>query len=224
MTGAEWGALGLSVRVALWCVVAIAVPGVAAGVFLARRDFPGKPLLDAVLHAPLVVPPVATGYLLVLLLGREGLLGAPLYEAGVRLAFTEAAAVIAAAVVSFPLLVRSVRVAVELVDPRLEEAAATLGASPGRVARTVTVPLAMPGVVSGLVLAFARSLGEFGATMAFAGNLEGETRTLSLALWSEMQSPGGEGAALRLMAISFAVGLAALVAAEVYARRMRRAA
>ena len=220
MTSAELTALGLSVRVALWAVVAVVVPAVAAGWLLARRRFWGKPLVSALLHAPLVVPPVATGYLLLLLLGRRGLVGGWLSALGVEVAFTELAAVLAAAVVAFPLVVRSVRLAVELVDKRLEEAAATLGASPWRVFTTVTLPLAMPGVLSGLVLAFARSLGEFGATIIFAGNLEGQSRTLSVALWTALQAPGGEESALRLLVISFLVGLGAMIAAEALARRL----
>lgn len=220
MTPGEWAALGLSVRVALWVVLAVVAPGVAAGWLLSRREFAGKPLVDALLHAPLVVPPVATGYLLLLLLGRRGLFGQVLAPLGVEVAFTELAAVLAAAVVAFPLVVRSVRLAIDLVDKRLEEAAATLGATPWRTFTTVTLPLALPGILSGLVLAFARSLGEFGATIIFAGNVEGQSRTLSVALWTALQAPGGEEPALRLLAISFTVGLAAMVAAEMLARRL----
>lgn len=220
MTPGEWAALGLSVRVALWVVLAVVVPGVAAGWLLSRREFAGKPLVDALLHAPLVVPPVATGYLLLLLLGRRGLYGRVLAPMGVEVAFTELAAVLAAAVVAFPLVVRSVRLAIDLVDKRLEAAAATLGATPWRTFTTITLPLALPGILSGLVLAFARSLGEFGATIIFAGNVEGQSRTLSVALWTALQAPGGEESALRLLAISFTVGLAAMVAAEMLARRL----
>src|SRR5690606_37621259 len=155
-----------------------------------RKRFPGYAALDAAVHLPLVLPPVAVGYLLLLLLGRAGPLGGALEAIGLPIAFTWRAAVVAAAVMALPLMVRSVRLAVELVDPALEEAAATLGASPLRVVATVTLPLAAPGILAGGVLAFARSLGEFGATIILAGNIAGETRTLPLALFSEMQVPG----------------------------------
>ncbi len=223
LTHEEWSALALSLRVSLWSVAIMLIPGVACAWLLARKRFPGKMLLDAVIHLPLVMPPVVVGYLLLLLLGRRGLLGKPLYEAlGIEIAFTWKAAAIAAAVMGFPLLVRGARLAIELNDVRIEQAARTLGAGPLRVLLTVTVPLALPGVVAGSVLAFARSLGEFGATITFAGNIPGVTRTLPVAIFTYTQVPGGDSPALRLAAIAIAVSLGALVASEVLARRIGR--
>ncbi|MGB0331127.1 MAG: ABC transporter permease subunit, partial [Planctomycetota bacterium] len=173
---------------------------------------------------PLVLTPVVVGYLLLLTLGRSGPLG-PLLEAlGIEVAFTALGAVIAAAVVALPLVVRSVRTAVELVDPGLEDAAAVLGAGPIRRFRTVTLPLAAPGVVAGLTLGFARSLGEFGATITLAGSIAGETRTLPLAIFQGTQVPGGDGAALRLTVVSVLLSAAALLASELVVRRLRRGA
>lgn len=217
---AEASALALSLKVAFGCALVTAIPGVFVGWLLARRRFPGKTVVDALVHLPLVLPPVVTGYLLLLLFGRRGWLGETL---GLEVAFTWKAAVLASAVVGFPLMVRAVRLSVELVDARCEEAAATLGASPWRVWLTVTLPLALPGVLTGLVLSFARSLGEFGATIVFAGNIAGETRTLPLALYTYAQVPGGDAPALRLMGIALALSFAALLASEWLARRMRRA-
>lgn len=222
-TPEELTALWLSVKVGLWCVALIAVPGLIVGWLLARCRFPGKALVDGLVHLPLVLPPVVPGYLLLLLLGRDGPLGRWLYETwGVALAFTWQGAVIACAVMAFPLMVRAVRLAVTLVEPRLEEAARTLGAGPLRVWLTVTVPLALPGVLTGLVLAFARSLGEFGATVTFVGNVAGETRTLPLAIYTYTQIPGGDGPALRLVALSVLLALAALWASELGARRVEK--
>jgi molybdate transport system permease protein len=170
-----------------------------------------------------VLPPVAVGYLLLLTLGRQGPVGRLLRDGlGVEIAFTWWAAVVASAVMGFPLMVRAVRLAVELVNPRLEEAARTLGASPFRVFCSVTLPLSLPGILTGMVLAFARSLGEFGATIAFAGNIEGTTRTLSLAIFTWTQVPGGDGPAIRLVVLSLALALAALIASEWLARLARR--
>lgn len=222
LTGSEWTALGLSLRVALLCALVSAVPGIACGWWLARREFRGKLLVDALVHAPLVLPPVVVGYGLLLLLGRGGLLGGVLEQLGLRVAFSLPGAVLASAAMGFPLLVRSVRLAVELVDPALEQAAATLGASPRRVFRTVTLPLAMPGVVTGLLLCFARSLGEFGATITFAGNLAGETRTLPLALYTVLQTVDGEAAAARLALVSVSLSFLALLASERIARSLAR--
>ena len=223
LTREEWEVLALSARVAAACALVLALPGIALGWLLARARFRGKVLVDALLHAPLVLPPVATGYLLLVVLGRRGLLGAWLYQHfGISFAFTWKAAVAASAVMALPLMVRAVRLAVELVDRRLEEAAYTLGAGPLRIFWSITLPLALPGVVTGLILSFARSLGEFGATMIFAGNIAGETRTLPLAIYSCLQTPDGEGAAFRLVAISLVVALAALAASEWLARRVRR--
>jgi len=215
-------ALKLSVQVALCCTLVTAIPGAMAGWLLARWNFPGKTLVDGLVHLPLVVPPVVVGYSLLLLLGRNGWIGRYLDEwFGLGLSFTFWGAVIASAVCAFPLVVRSVRVAVELVDLRLEAAAATLGAGPLRRLLTVTAPLALPGILAGLTLAFARSLGEFGATMTFAGNLQGETRTLSLAVFGAMQTPGRESFVATLAAISIALAVGSLIVSELLSRWMR---
>lgn len=219
----ELSALWLSLKVGLWCVVGSVIPGVACGWLMARRQFLGKPFVDALIHLPLVVPPVVTGYLLLVLLGRNGMLGRPLREwLGIEIAFTWVAAALASAVMGFPLLVRATRLAIELVDPHMEEAARTLGASGLRVFLTVTLPLAFPGVMAGMVLCFARSLGEFGATIMFAGNIAGQTRTLPLALYTATQVPGGEATATRLVIISLALAVAALIASEFMARKVAR--
>lgn len=218
LTPSEWSALRVSVTVALGCVLVSAVPGIAIGWLLARRRFPGHAFLNAIVHLPLVLPPVAVGYALLLLFGKRGVLSSFVPD----IAFTWWAAVLASAVMGFPLLVRSVRLTVELVEPRLEEAARTLGASPVRVFRTITLPLAMPGVVTGLLLAFARSLGEFGATITFAGNIFGETRTVPLALYGAIQVPGGEETAGRLLVLSVGISLAALLVSEWLTRRLRK--
>ena len=222
-TPEELTALGLSLKIGLWCTALIAVPGLVTGWLLARVRFPGKALVDGLVHLPLVLPPVVPGYLLLLVLGRNGPLGRWLYETwGVTLAFTWQGAVIASTLMAFPLMVRAVRLAVTLVEPRLEDAARTLGAGPLRVWLTVTVPLSLPGILTGLVLAFARSLGEFGATVTFVGNVAGETRTLPLAIYTYTQIPGGDGPALRLVALSILLALAALWASELGARRVER--
>jgi molybdate transport system permease protein len=212
----------LSLKVALWCVAAVTVPGIALGWLLARRNFAGKNVLNALVHAPLVLPPVVIGYLALLTLGRQGPVGRWLDAMGVHLAFTWQGAVVAAAIMAMPLMVRAVRLAIELADTRLEQAAATLGASPLRVFATVTLPLAMPGVVSGLVLAFARALGEFGATITFVGNIEGQTRTLPLAIYSLISCPGGESSAMTLVLASLGLSLGALLVSEALAGRLRR--
>ncbi|MDZ7617111.1 MAG: molybdate ABC transporter permease subunit [Patescibacteria group bacterium] len=221
----EWACLVLSVKVAVCASALVAAPGIACGWLLARKAFPGKGLADALVHSPLVLPPVATGYLLLVILGRNGPVGGWLWEnLGVSLAFTWWAAVIASAVVALPLMVRSVRLAVQLVDPKLEEAAATLGAGPLRTFATVTLPLATPGILAGLALAFARSLGEFGATITFAGNLAGQSRTLPLAVYNSMQVPGQEWQAMRLVVLSILLAFAALLASEWMNRRSARIA
>lgn len=223
LTPEEWSALRLSLVVALWCVALSIVPGVLCGWMLARLRFPGKSLIDAIVHLPLVVPPVVTGYLLLVVLGRNGALGKPLHDwFGIDLAFTWKAAVIASAVMGFPLLVRSVRLGIELVERRLEQAASTLGASPIRVLLTVTLPLALPGILTGVVLCFARSLGEFGATITFAGNIGDSTRTLPLAVYDYTNRAGGDGPAMRLVVISVVLSLLALLISEILARRISR--
>jgi molybdate transport system permease protein len=211
----EITALLLSLKVAAACVAVALVPGVGAAWLLARRSFRGKTVIDALIHAPLVMPPVVVGYLLLVALGRNGL--------DLHVAFTWRAAVIASAVMGFPLLVRAARLSIEAVDPRLEQAAATLGASPRRVFMTITLPGALPGIMTGMVLAFARSLGEFGATIMFAGNIEGRTQTLPLAIYNLTQRADGDAAAARLVVISIIIALGALVASELIANRLRKA-
>ncbi|MCH8154816.1 MAG: molybdate ABC transporter permease subunit [Proteobacteria bacterium] len=218
----ELEALALSLRVALWSVLFSLPVGLFVAWLLARHEFFGKGALNAVVHLPLVLPPVVVGYLLLVLLGREGPLGQALYRLfGVSLPFTWQGAALAAAVMAFPLMVRAMRLSLETVDRRLEAAARTLGARPFEVFLTVTLPLTAPGILVGALLGFARSLGEFGATITFAANIPGETRTLPLALFSMTQTPGGETQALRLAALSVLLSLAALAASEYTARRLR---
>jgi molybdate transport system permease protein len=221
MTPVEIEALRLSLKVAIWAV-GVSLPfGVLAAWLLARKEFPGKLLLDGIVHLPLVVPPVAVGYLLLVVLGRNGAVGGWLYDwFGITLIFTWKGAAVAAGVMAFPLMVRAIRLSLESVDERLETAARTLGAPPVRVFLGITLPLIAPGILAGVVLAFARSLGEFGATITFVSNIPGQTRTLPLALYSVMQTPGGENAAVRLVLISIALALAAIFASEIIARRL----
>jgi molybdate transport system permease protein len=221
LSGPELEAIGLSLKVAFWCMVLSLPLGIAMAWLLARCRFPGQHLVNGLVHLPLVLPPVAVGYLLLLLLGRNGPLGAALYDAfGVTIAFTWKGAAIASAVMGFPLLVRAIRLSLENVDRGLEAAARTLGAGPWRVFLTVTLPLTLPGILTGAILAFARSLGEFGATITFVSNIPGETRTLPLAIYTLSQTPDGDAAALRLVILSFLLAMAALVASEILARRM----
>jgi molybdate transport system permease protein len=223
LTPVETEAVLLSLRVAVWCVVATLPLGIGVAWLLARREFYGKNLLNGALHMPLVLPPVAVGYVLLLTLGRNGPVGGWLYDTfGVSVAFTWEGAVVASAVMAFPLMVRAIRLSLETVDRRLEAAARTLGSGPVRIFVTVTLPLIAPGILTGAILAFARSLGEFGATITFVSNIAGETRTLPLALFTLAQTPGGESGALRLAAISAGLAMMALLASEVTAGRLRR--
>lgn len=218
---AELTAIGLSLKVAFLCTIIVLPIAIFIGWFLARKRFPGKALVEGFLHLPLVLPPVTTGFLLLVVFGTNGWLGSLFYDwLGIRIAFSFPAAIIAAIVVSFPLVTRSIRLSVELVDTSLEEAAKTLGASGMRVFFTITLPLAMPGVISGAILAFARSLGEFGATISFAGNIEGETQTLPLAIFSTMQVPGQEFSTLRLVIVSVILSLLAMIGAEYLNKRI----
>ncbi|MBT5264764.1 MAG: molybdate ABC transporter permease subunit [Rhodospirillaceae bacterium] len=223
LTPIEIEALWLSLKVAFWSV-AISLPfGIAAAYLLARARFPGKWLVDGVIHLPLVVPPVVVGYLLLISFGKRGPIGGWLYDTfEFTLIFTWKGAAVAAAVMAFPLMVRAVRLSLEAIDRGLEAAARTLGASEFRVLFTITLPLAAPGIVTGAVLAFARSLGEFGATITFVSNIPGETQTLPLALYTMTQAPGGEAQAARLALISIAIALLALAASEWLARRVHR--
>ncbi|MFZ4534187.1 MAG: molybdate ABC transporter permease subunit [Alsobacter sp.] len=222
LTAEEWTALTLSLRIAFWATVASLVPGILVALVLARGRFPGHGLLNAVVHLPLVLPPVVTGWLLLVSFGRRGPAGQALEACcGIVLSFRWTGAALAAAVMAFPLLVRAVRLSIEAVDRGLEDAAGTLGASPAWVFLTVTLPLAWPGVLAGAVLAFAKALGEFGATITFVSSIPGETQTLAAAIYGYTQVPGGDGPALRLVIIAVVVSMAALVASEMLARRMR---
>lgn len=224
LTPVEIDALALSLRVALWAMVCSLPIGIALAWVLSRLTFPGKSLLDALLHLPLVLPPVVIGYLLLIGFGRNGVFGRWLYDVfGITVAFTWKGAALASAVMAFPLLVRTVRLSLDAVDKKLELAARTLGAGPWRVFFSVTLPLSIPGVVAGMVLAFARSLGEFGATITFVSNIPGETQTLPLALYTMTQMPYGEAAAMRLCFISIGIALLALVAANWLEKRFTRA-
>ncbi|MCA0920166.1 molybdate ABC transporter permease subunit [Pseudooceanicola nanhaiensis] len=221
LTALEREALMLSLSASGWAVLVSLPLAVGLGWLLGTRRFPGHAALNAVVHLPLVLPPVVLGYLLLLLLGRNGPIGAPLGALfGIRIAFTPQAVVIACAVVGFPLMVRAIRQSAEAIDPRFARAARSLGASEARIFLTVTLPLMAPGILTGITLAFARAVGEFGATITLAGNIPGRTQTLPLALFSVTQSPGGEAAALRLCLLSLALAGAALMASELIARRV----
>lgn len=218
----EWQALRLSLLVATTGTLASLPLGLGVAYLLARGRFWGKTLLDMVVHLPLVLPPVVTGYLLLLAFGRRGPVGSVLAEIGIVFAFRWTGAALACAVMGFPLMVRAMRLSIEAVDRRLEQAAGTLGAAPPLVFLLVTLPLSLPGCLAGAVLAFAKAMGEFGATITFVSNIPGETQTLPSAIYTLTQVPGGEGAALRLTLVSVAVSMLALLASEVLARRMRR--
>ena len=223
LSPAEVDALLLSLRISLVATFASLPLGLLAAWVLARRDFWGKSILDALIHLPLMVPPVVVGYLLLVLLGRNGPVGGFLFDVfGITIAFTWQGAAVAAAVMAFPLMVRAIRLSIEAADQRLETAARTLGAGPLRVFVTVTLPQILPGILVGVVLAFARALGEFGATITFVSNIPGETRTLPLAIFGELQVPGTDEAVIRLVVISIAVALAALIASEFLSRRISR--
>ncbi len=219
----EIEAIRLSLKVALWATFGSLPLGLLVAYALARWSFPGKLLLDGIVHLPLVMPPVVTGYLLLLSFGRRGFLGAPLAEyLGIVFSFRWTGAALACGVMAFPLLVRAVRISFEAVDRRLEEAAGTLGASRPWVFATVTLPLAMPGVLAGMVLAYAKALGEFGATITFVSNIPGETQTLPSAIYTFTQIPGGESGALRLTLVSIGLAFAAMIASELLARPVTR--
>jgi molybdate transport system permease protein len=221
LTPLETEALRLSLWISVWAVAGSLPIGIMLAWILARRNFPGKTLLDGLIHLPLVLPPVVIGYMLLVLLGRKGVIGAPLHEAfGISFAFNWKGAALASAVVAFPLLVRAIRLSMEAVDQGLEAAARTLGAGPMRVFFTITIPLVVPGILTGVILAFARSLGEFGATITFVSNIPGETRTLPLALYTLTQVPDGDAGALRLCVISVIVAMLALMASEILTRRV----
>ncbi len=222
-TDVEIQALVLSLKVATYCTLVTLIPGIAIAWLLAKKEFVGKSLLDGLVHIPLILPPVVPGFILLMLLGNHGLIGSWLNKTfGITIAFTWIGAVIASAVMAFPLMVRSARLAISQVDLKLEMAAQSLRASPLRVFFTITLPLAMPGVLTGIILAFSRSLGEFGATITFVGNIEGETRTLPLAIYSYTQMPNGDMAAMRLVVISILIALSALIVSNILEKKLNR--
>lgn len=220
LTPEEWTAVRLSIRIATAATLGALLPGIAVAWLLARRNFWGKALLDGLVHLPLVLPPVVTGYLLLIWFGRKGPVGAILESYfGIVFSFRWTGAALACAVMAFPLLVRAMRLSFEAIDGRLEDAASTLGANGLWVFLTVTLPLALPGVIAGLVLCFAKALGEFGATITFVSNIPGQTQTISAAIYTLTQVPNGDAAALRLVLVSIVIALAALIASEWFARR-----
>lgn len=215
----ELTAIGLSLRVASVAALATLPFGIAMGWLLARKRFPGKSLVDALIHLPLVMPPVVIGYVLLVSFGSQGTIGQFLAKFGISFAFSWMGAALASAIMGFPLMVRAIRLSIEATDRRLEQAASTLGASPWRVFFSITLPLAWPGIVAGTVLAFAKALGEFGATITFVSNIPGETQTLSSAIYGLMQVPDGEAGIWRLAAVAVAISLAALLFSEWLVRR-----
>ena len=213
----------LSLKVALWSVLITLPLGLFIAWLLARKDFFGRALLNGIVYLPLVLPPVVVGFFLLTILGQQGAIGEFLHNFfGITIIFTWQGAAIASAIMSFPLMVRAIRISIENVDTNLESAARTLGASPIRVFYSITLPLILPGILAGIILAFARSLGEFGATITFVSNIPGETRTLPLAIYSLVQTPGGETGALRLVILSVVIALSALVFSEYLAQKARR--
>ena len=220
LTQEEWTAIQLSLWIASIATLVAAPVGIAIAWLLARKNFWGKALLDGVVHLPLVLPPVVTGYLLLISFGRRGPIGAFLYENfGIVFSFRWTGAALACGIMGFPLMVRAMRLSIEAIDRKLESAASTLGASPLRIFFTVTLPLALPGVIAGMVLCFAKALGEFGATITFVSNIPGETQTISAAIYSYTNVPGGDAAAGRLVLIAIVLSLAALIISEWFSRR-----
>lgn len=218
----EWQAVRLSLRVSFWATLLALPIGVWVAYALARGAFWGKQMLNGIVHLPLVLPPVVTGYVLLLAFGRNGWFGAILADLGLVFAFQWTGVALAAAVMGFPLMVRAIRLSIEAVDPRLEEAAATLGASRFWVFVTITLPQILPGVLAGSILAFAKAMGEFGATITFVSNIPGRTQTMPSAIYAFLQVPGGETPALRLVIIAVAVAMGALVLSEWLARRVAK--
>jgi len=220
ITPQEWEAISLSLKVAALATLGALPVAVLVAMALARGRFIGKQILNGVVHLPLILPPVVTGYLLLMTFGKRAAIGAFLYEhLGIVLAFRWTGAALAAAIMAFPLMVRAIRLAIEGVDPKLEQAAATLGASRLSIFMTVTLPLILPGIFAGTILAFAKALGEFGATITFVSNIPGQTQTLPSAIYAMLQVPGGEASALKLVSISVVLAMGALFASEALARR-----
>ncbi|MEH7828547.1 molybdate ABC transporter permease subunit [Gemmobacter denitrificans] len=223
LTPDEWRAVALSLRVSFWATLASLPLGLLVAYALARWNFWGKQLLNGLVHLPLILPPVVTGYLLLVTFGRRGAVGQVLdHWFGIVLAFRWTGAALAAAVMAFPLMVRAMRLAIEAVDPRLEQAASTLGASRPMVFLTVTLPLILPGIIAGTILAFAKAMGEFGATITFVSNIPGQTETLPSAIYALLQVPGGEGPASRLVWVAILIAMAALLVSEWVARGVAR--
>ena len=223
LTEEELTAVRLSLRIALWATAASLPLGVLVALLLARGRFWGKSVLNGIVHLPLILPPVVTGYVLLLLFGRKGPVGAFLAEQfDIVFAFRWTGAALACAVMGFPLMVRAMRLSIEAVDQRLEQAAGTLGASPVWVFLTVTLPLSIPGIIAGMVLCFAKAMGEFGATITFVSNIPGETQTLPSAIYTFTQVPGGDAGAMRLTLISVVVSMGALLLSELMARQAER--
>ncbi|WP_313532711.1 molybdate ABC transporter permease subunit, partial [Shinella sp.] len=219
----EWTAIRLSLRVSSVAVLVSLPLGILVALALARGRFWGKSLLNGVVHLPLILPPVVTGFILLILFGRRGPVGAFLNDwFGIVLSFRWTGAALACGVMGFPLMVRSIRLSIEAVDRKLEEAAGTLGASPAWVFLTVTLPLILPGILAGMILAFAKAMGEFGATITFVSNIPGETQTLSAAIYTFTQVPGGDAGALRLTLVAIAISMVALLASEILAQRLGR--
>ncbi|EGU47806.1 molybdate ABC transporter permease protein [Vibrio ichthyoenteri ATCC 700023] len=216
----EYQAVLLSLKVSLYAIVWLIPLGIAIAWLLARKQFVGKSLVDSIVHLPLVLPPVVVGYLLLILMGRQGIVGSWLYQTfGISFAFNWKGAALACVVVALPLMVRSIRLSLENVDTKLEQAASTLGASPLKIFVTITLPLTIPGIITGVMLSFARSLGEFGATISFVSNIPGETQTIPLAMYTFIETPGAENEAMRLCVISIVIALASLLASEWLTRR-----
>ncbi len=216
----EWRAVALSLQVAFWATLVSLPLGIVVAYALARWSFPGKQVLNGLVHMPLILPPVVTGYLLLLTFGTRGLVGGWLAEVGVVFAFRWTGAALAAGVMAFPLMVRAIRLSIEAVDPKLEQASATLGAAPLWVFLTVTLPMTLPGIVVGAILAFAKAMGEFGATITFVSNIPGQTRTVPSAIYAFLQVPGGEGSAMKLVIVSVVVAMSALLLSELIGRRV----
>lgn len=217
----EWRAVALSLRVSFWATLLSLPLGLLTAYALARWSFRGKQILNGLVHLPLILPPVVTGYILLLAFGRQGWIGQYLDQwFGIVLAFRWTGAALAAAVMAFPLMVRAMRLAIEAVDPRLEQAASTLGAPPPAVFATVTLPLILPGIIAGAILAFAKAMGEFGATITFVSNIPGQTQTLPSAIYAQLQVPGGQEQAARLVIVAIVVAMSALLLSEWISRRV----
>ncbi len=222
LSPAEWTAVALSLRTSFWATLVSLPLGIFVAYALARWQFPGKQLLNGLVLLPLILPPVVTGYLLLLAFGTRGPIGSLLQDMGIVFAFRWTGAALAAGVMAFPLMVRAIRLSIEAVDPKLEQAGATLGAPRAWVFLTVTLPLVLPGVIAGAILAFAKAMGEFGATITFVSNIPGQTQTMPSAIYAFLQIPGGDASALRLVVISVFIAMAALLLSELVAKRVAR--